>query len=99
MPIFDITRAVLVARPQRNIYDRSRQNRFAEIEQWLVEYVGEYYGPGDDHTIAIGSGWEIFVLHNGKIPKPNSNEDAVVTFHVDITDEAKSTLFALKWIN
>ena len=50
-------------------------------------------------TIAIGSGWEIFALHNGKIPKPNSNEDAVVTFHVDITDEAKSTLFALKWIN
>ena len=62
----------------------------------LAENVGEYYGKGDDNVIAVGSGWELFVLFNG-MPKSPDNEDSVVTYHLDITDEAKATMFMLKW--
>jgi hypothetical protein len=66
--------------------------------EWLTENVGEYYGRGEGNVTRIGCGWEMFTLYNGKSREPTAYEDAVVTYHIDITDEAKSTLFALKWI-
>lgn len=98
MAVFDITHCILGH--ATSIWDRgeSRQNRLVELRSWLNNNVGEYYGRGDDPVLDIGSGWEIFVMHNGKIGRPPDNEDSVTTWHLDITDEAKSTLFALTWI-
>ncbi len=96
MAVFDITDLVINFRRQ-SIYDRSGP-KLGDIIDWLKDNVGEFYGPGDGVVSKIGSGWEILRFYNGKPIEPAYHEDAVVTWHVDITDEAKSTLFALKWI-
>ena len=104
MAVFDITPSILNHTHARE-YDpyarRTVSSALCKIEDWLEENVGEYYGPGNDgvnnNVIAIGHGWEVFSLYNGK---PNSPElmDAEVTWHVGITDDQKALLFALKWI-
>ena len=109
MAVFDITDVVTgLDRDPSNPY--SRPNRFKNIMllvEWLKENVGEYYGTGEDHTtdmsdlkntqgssaIRIGNGWEIVRDWKGD---PNGYFE--VWWKLDITDEAKSTLFALKWI-
>jgi hypothetical protein len=102
MAVFDITHSILAQRGEWNPYDRSGVSRaLCKIEDWLEENVGEYCGGGNDgvndNVIAIGLGWELFSLYNGK-PKRPEYEDAEVTWHVDITDEQKSVLFGLKWL-
>ena len=98
MAVFDITKNIVQPNGSYNPYERNgRRMRFDEICDWLSENIGEYYGPGDNGVMLIGSGWEIFEIHNNRPPDTNSTDDAVVTYHVDITDDAKSMLFALKW--
>ena len=108
MPIFDVTDIVTgLGRDPSNPY--SRPDRFKNIVtlvEWLKENVGEYYGTGEDHTtpddvqdnrgssvIRIGSGWEIIRDWRGD---PNGYVE--VWWKIDITDEAKASFFALKWI-
>lgn len=103
MAAFDITTIILNFRPDSyDVFYRGHngalQSVLASIKTWLVETVGEYYGPGDDNVLYIGSGWEIFRLYDGKPGLPHPDHDTCVTWHVDITDEAQSVMFALKWI-
>jgi hypothetical protein len=111
MPVFDITN--IVAGVNVTHYDPlARPNRFKNIMnlvEWLSDNVGEYYGVGEDHTvpervdvasnsagtsaIRIGSGWEIVRDWRGD---PDGYVE--VWWRLDITDEAKATLFALKWL-
>ena len=107
MPIFDITATILNSDRDFDFYNRDFRNdrlsRMKMLRLWLTENVGEYYGCGtngeDNSTIHIGSGWEIFNTYNNKRQSPNPDHDVEVKWHVDITDETKATLFALKWIN
>ena len=101
MAVFDITPVILDVRQEYDFWDRSRNAHntvLGSITDWLHENVGECYGAGDksSNILAIGSGWEVFKLYNGK-PNYRDDEDHVVTWHVNITDEAKSVMFALKW--
>lgn len=108
MPVFDVTNIVTgIAEPYNPI---ARPNRFKNIMMlvnWLSNNVGEYQGPGEDCTtqedrtnnsgsiaIRIGSGWEIVRDWRGD---PDGYVE--VCWKLYITDEAKATLFALKWIN
>ena len=102
MAIFNITPSILAHRVEWDPYIRNTMSTaLYQIEEWLEENVGEYYGPGDDginnNVIAIGHGWEVFSLYNGKPRRPELG-DAEVTWHVDISDEQKAILFALKWL-
>lgn len=67
-----------------------------EMISWLSRNVGEYYGVGDQDrdALAIGSGWEIRVTHDIAL----YTDDLVIDWVVDITDDAKSTHFALVWV-
>lgn len=60
----------------------------AELKQWLIENVGQYYGFDSSNWIHryIGSGWEIVF---------NGND---VSYYVDIADEEKAMIFALRWL-
>lgn len=105
MPVFDVTRAITHT---DSVWERSGR-RFQNIKvmvDWLTEHVGEYYGHGEDHTrdseendrqgnsvLHIGSGWQ---LERGWKGDPNGYVE--VWWKVDITDEAKATLFALTWM-
>ena len=101
MAIFNISDIILNdLREPYNPLDRTLpENRsiIRVLTTWLAIYVGEFYGGGDGNIKRIGSGWEMYVLYNGK-PTAPENEDCEVTWHLDITDEAKSILFALKWM-
>jgi len=102
MAVFNITPSILGFAREYDPYARGTiRSALSEIEDWLEENVGEYCGPGNDgvndNVISIGHGWEVFSLYNGKPARPEY-EDAEVTWHVDITNEQKSLLFALKWI-
>jgi hypothetical protein len=99
MPVFDITNAII----RRDLtvpydpYDRTPYaNRQAatNIVKWLGKHVGEYYGRGDDEVMHIGMGWEMYIERQG-----SPDEDSTITYHVDITDEALATVFALTWIS
>ena len=105
MPVFDISSVVAHS---ETVMDRGVAHRFKNIRNvvdWLTENVGDYYGHGEDHTIDvdgalsghavlhIGSGWQIEQDWKGD---PGGYVEVWVK--VDITDEVKSTLFALKWI-
>ena len=106
MPVFDVTSAI--ARSE-SIYDRNRNRKLLALRDWLVEHVGPYYGPGEDRTtvheeelnyhrkdsavLYIGSGWQIEREWKGD---PNGYMES--WWKVDITDEAKAVLFALKWV-
>ena len=80
MPIFDVTDYVI-------------NNGSRALQAWLNDNVGEYYGPGIDGILRIGSGWEILTSEE------ETDDGAVyITFIVDITDESKSTAFALRWM-
>lgn len=105
MPVFDVTRVVTHS---DSIWDRN-DHRFKNIRalvDWLTENVGEYYGHGTDHTredneparkghsvLHIGSGWQL-----ERDWKGDPDGYVEVWWKVDITDEAKATYFALKWI-
>jgi hypothetical protein len=95
MAIFNITAAV-IGQARNDIYDRTPRGTNWEMVEWLQKNVGEYIGRGDGNVTRIGYGWEMFTLYNGSPIAPQF-EDADVTYHLDITDEVKSTLFALKW--
>lgn len=95
MAVFDITHLILGS---PDIYDRNHRNKFKHVKEWLAKNVGEYYGRGEDPITDVGSGWEIFVLQNGKLERARDDEDVCITWNVDITDEDKSVLFALKWL-
>ena len=106
MPIFDISHVILAPEADYDFYDRNfRQRRISRmnaLREWLSENVGEYYGTGEGSepctaALHIGSGWEIFNTYNNKREAPNPEHDCEVKWHVDITDEQKATLFALKW--
>lgn len=96
MPVLEVSGAIskLYA---NNSNPYRRTSLMSVLIDWLNENVGGYYGKGDDNVIAVGSGWELFVLYNGK-PKSPDNEDSVVTYHLDITDEAMASMFVLKWL-
>lgn len=103
MAVFDISAVILSSRPDEydpfyREYNGALQSTISAIRQWLMEHVGDYYGVGDDNVLYIGSGWEIFRLYDGKPSLPHPDHDTSVTWHVDITDEAQSVMFALKWI-
>ena len=105
MPVFDVTSVVAHS---DSIWDRS-DRRFKNIRamvDWLTENVGDYYGRGEDYThdpeaevkkgsdlLHIGSGWQL-----ERDWKGDPDGYVEVWWKVDITDEAKATLFALKWI-
>ena len=110
MAVFDITDIVTGTNTagQSQDYDpyrrHDRTKTIDSLQDWLHENVGEYYGRGDDHTdhdtkgkgsiaIRIGSGWEITRDWRGD---PGGYVE--VWWKLDITDEIKSTLFALKWM-
>ena len=108
MPVFDISRNILTPDTEYDSYDylnrsgnRDRMSRMNTIIDWMNENVGEYYGRGglrdENCNIHIGSGWEIFHTFNNKREQPNPDMDAEVKWYVDITDEQKAMLFALKW--
>lgn len=86
MAIFDITVHVITGgRP-----------RIANMVEWLTENVGHYYGRGDGEVIHVGSGWEIVV---DTVDHPGKEGGYTQTgWLVDITDEQKAMLFALKWL-
>lgn len=69
-----------------------------EIIGWLNDNIGIYYGVGDPerNVIAVGNGWEIRTLR--EIEYVDGDECSVTNWIVDITDDAKSTHFALVWI-
>ena len=105
MPIFDVTRIVTHT---ESVWDRNsrRFNNIKAMVDWLTENVGDYYGHGEDHTrepeaddrqgtavLHIGSGWQL-----ERDWKGDPDGYVEVWWKVDITDEAKATLFALKWI-
>lgn len=107
MPVFDVTRVVTYTDSTMRRSDQRYRNIKALVD-WLTENVGDYYGRGEDHTrdeafpgheyegysvLHIGSGWQIDRDWRGD---PNGYME--VWWKVDITDEAKATLFALKWI-
>lgn len=69
------------------------KNHILDIRSWLAENVGEHYGKGDDYTMEIGSGWEIYVDR-----KFQPDGSLHIGWYVDITDAEKSTLFALRWL-
>jgi hypothetical protein len=101
MAVFNVTPNILGwAREYDPFFRGSISSALAQIEDWLEENVGEYCGPGNDgfndNVISIGYGWEVFSLYNGKPERPD-HMDAEVTWHVDISDEHKAVLFALKW--
>jgi hypothetical protein len=101
MAIFNITPNILNHAREYDPYARGTiSSALSQIEDWLEENVGEYCGPGNDgfsdNVVSIGLGWEVFSLYNGKPTRPD-RMDAEVTWHVDITDEQKSVLFALRW--
>lgn len=98
MAIFNISNVILgVSRDPYDVFYRpTYYQSVTPILEWLEENVGEHYGPGDGNISHIGSGWELFRLYNGS-PTAPEDMDTEVTWHVDITDEAKSVLFALKW--
>lgn len=86
MAVFDLTNTIVWGgRPVKE-----------EMIDWLSENVGEHYGVGDQHrnVLAIGAGWEIRV---DRTIDPFT-EDLIINWVVDITDDTKSTLFALKWL-
>ena len=99
MAVFDITKNILNTEGFDPLYRAPIEARseMQNLVAWLSEHVGTFYGGGEDNIKRIGSGWEIFTLYNGK-PKAPEWEDSEVTWHVDITDEQKSLLFALKWV-
>ena len=105
MPVFDITNVITHT---ESIWDRSdsRYRKIKAIVNWLTENVGEYYGRGEDRTLDpdefehkghavlhIGSGWQL-----ERDWKGDPDGFVEVWWRVDITDDAKATLFALKWI-
>lgn len=104
MAIFNITPVILGYRtefdPMVRDHGRTLRSALTEITEWLEKNVGEHYGPGDSdsNVLAIGSGWEIFTLYNGQAERTTEYEDTDITWNVDITGEARSVLFALKWI-
>jgi hypothetical protein len=89
-----------------------RWENIKDIVDWLSENVGEYYGTGEDRSIQdlaedvkehregksvlhIGAGWQLEREWRGD---PTGYGYMEVWWRVDITDEAKAMLFALKWI-
>ena len=86
MAVFNITSHVITGgRP-----------RIESMVEWLTENVGHYYGRGDEEVIHVGSGWEIVV---DRIDHDGIEGGYTETgWLVDITDEPKSMLFALKWL-
>lgn len=63
---------------------------------WLSTNVGLFYGVGDETrgAVAVGAGWEIRVARE----IDTRTDDLIINWVADITDEAKSTHFALVWI-
>lgn len=82
--------------PTINVTDLYIDGRIKAVQQWLVDNVGQFYGRGEYRVLEIGSGWEIRAveIHD------DTNDDSPVylEFVVDITDEAKATAFALRWL-
>ena len=100
MAVFDITPNILKAHGVYDPYNRdpiTLRSAMSSIREWLEDNVGECYGPGDDHVVTIGAGWEIFRMYDGKPRLPRGDHDTSITWHVDITDEQKAVMFALKW--
>ena len=100
MPVFDIGSIVMFS---ESVYDRPPGSNLTKLVGWLTENVGEYYGSGEDSiarisrqgssAIRIGSGWEII-----KDWKGDPDGYVEVWWKLDITDEQKAMLFALKWV-
>lgn len=86
MPVFDITDNFIAGRNLRS-----------ELVHWLDQNVGEYHGRGEGSTVAIGHGWEMFVMRDHSREQAPMNVDYVVTWHVDITDPSLAAMFALRW--
>jgi hypothetical protein len=75
-----------------HVVDGGRK-RIDEIIAWLTENVGHYFGRGDDPVIHLGAGWVIAYSRD-----IDWEENYVTEWVVGITDDAKASLFALKWI-
>ncbi len=103
MPVFDVTHIVSHS---ESVWDRGdyRSKNIKAMVDWLTENVGDFYGHGDDYTrsdnekqgtsvLYIGSGWQMEQDWKGD---PNGYVE--LWWQVDITDEQKATLFALKWM-
>lgn len=86
MAVFDISNLII---------NQGRKGK-EELIDWLTKYVGPLYGSDHDHlVIAVGQGWEIRIHRTLDM----FTDDLHIGWEVDITDESKSTLFALKWLN
>lgn len=82
MPVVDITHHILM----------NGRTRRKEITDWLTEHVGQYYGPGEDTVLSIGSGWEMIVVR-----ERDDDDNNIISWAVDITDEEKAAMFILRW--
>lgn len=83
MPVADISHRVL-SRGSPGI---------TEIILWLEENVGKHYPVScEDPVQKVGDGWEIRVQRD-MIP----DEGTATSWVLDITDEKKFMLYALKW--
>jgi hypothetical protein len=98
MAKFDVTK-IVAARPI-NLMDRSAEPGLYDLLHWLDENIGKYHGSDTENKIycRYGDGWCITKLWNGAIARPEEWQHSVVKYEIDITDETKATLFALKWI-
>lgn len=79
--------------PTINVTDHYIDGRIKAVQQWLVDNVGQFYGRGEYRVLEIGSGWEIKAVED-----VSEDGTTYIEFVVDITDEAKATAFALRWL-
>lgn len=99
MPVFDITELIM-----RQPYSPPglRTRTFKEIVKCLGEEIGEYYGRGEHPVLEVGSGWEVYVDERRELmPDLDDGEEyfhTIVTWKLDITDEEKAVMFALKYL-
>jgi hypothetical protein len=94
MAKFDVSK-IIVTRSS-NIMDRRPEEGLYSLLHWLDENVGTY--DGTNFVNRSGDGWQITKLWNGSRNRPEEWQMSIVSYELDITDEAKATLFALKWM-
>jgi hypothetical protein len=98
MAKFDVTKIVMTK--PINIMDRRAEPGLYDLLHWLDENIGKYRGSDTENKIycRYGDGWCITKLWNGSPSRPESWQVCIVSHEIDIIDEDKATLFALKWI-
>lgn len=77
----------------------TRTNPSAGLDE-LIQWLNDNVGLRDNSTGIFamhGQGWAITKLFNGRQTSDGEGY-SVVTWHANIEDDQKATMFALKWI-